>query len=81
MSIAGYDNSITIGEMFAYLDDLHSKNGRMNMFAAEGPLANQFYLLRSESREVLSAWMRTYDPEATPEDRASEALEMSEAPK
>ena len=76
MTIAGYDNSVTIGEMFAYLDDLRD-GGSINMFGAGPYLREEFGLSRAESHEVLAAWQTTFDPSIKPEDRAATALEAA----
>ena len=49
-------------EYFAYLDDLRER-GETNMFGAVPYLMAEFDLNRGESREVLSAWMKTFREE------------------
>ena len=50
-------------EYFAYLDDLRER-GEANMFGAVPYLMAEFDLSRGESREVLSAWMKTFRSES-----------------
>ena len=55
-------------EHFRYLDDLR-ESGETNMFGARPYLAEEFGLDKTFSGAVLSAWMDTFDPGLTPEQR------------
>jgi hypothetical protein len=47
-------------EMFDYLNDLR-ESGAVNMLGARPYLAEQFELSKSESRNVLSKWMKNFN--------------------
>jgi hypothetical protein len=57
---------------FAFLDDLRD-SGVTNMFGARPYLMNEQGLDKETAGKVLSAWMKTYDGDKTPEQRAAEA--------
>jgi hypothetical protein len=60
-------------EYFAYLDDLRD-SGATNMYAASSYLVSEYdHLTSREAQSVLTMWMRTFDPEKSPAERAEEA--------
>lgn len=58
-----------MADYFEYLDDLRH-SGRTNMYGARPYLTRDMGLDEKEARDVLVAWMKTFDPDKTPEERA-----------
>lgn len=56
-------------EVFFYLDGLR-ETGATNMFAAAHYIEEEFNIDRKEADDALFAWMRTFDPDVSPLDRA-----------
>jgi hypothetical protein len=56
-------------EAFEYLDNLR-ESGAVNMFGAASYVAQELGHDKATSRELLSMWMKSFDPEVTAEDRA-----------
>ena len=56
-------------EYFEYLDDLR-ESGDTNMYGAGPYLQREFDLERREAREIVLAWMRSFDERHPPEDVA-----------
>lgn len=61
---------LQLAEYFDFLDDLRV-SGETNMFGARPYLMREYTLAGNEAAAVLSAWMKTFDGEASPEDRAA----------
>lgn len=59
-----------MAEFFEYLDELR-ESGETNMFGARPYLADEFDLGKNDSAAILSAWMKSFDPEKTPLERAT----------
>jgi hypothetical protein len=60
-------------DYFRYLDALR-ESGVANMYGASRYLEDEFPELKGKAaRDVLSNWMKTFDPDLTPEQRASPA--------
>ena len=69
-----------VSEYFRYLDELRD-SGLTNMFGAAPHLMNAFpFSDIREARQILSAWMDTFDPEKSIEVRASAAIAKATAP-
>ncbi len=66
-----------VATYFAYLDNLRA-SGDINMFGAGLFLRREFLLEREGASAVLSAWMSTFDEDASPEARAEAALALEE---
>ena len=47
-------------EYFEFLDDLR-ESGEINMFGAAKVLQETFGLVKYESRDIVSAWMETFN--------------------
>jgi hypothetical protein len=61
-------------EYFQYLDEL--RNSETNMYGAASYLVSDFdHLNGAEARSVLGLWMKTFDGDKSPADRAEEALQ------
>ena len=58
---------------FEYLDELRD-SGVTNMYGAGPYLRREFSLNEGESMKVLLSWIDTFDPDANPVQRATEAL-------
>jgi hypothetical protein len=65
-----------VAEYFRYLDTLRD-SGVTNMFGAEPYLREAFELDKPTARKFLTAWMKTFDDESHPEDRAKKYLETA----
>ena len=55
-------------DFFYYLDDLR-ESGVTNMYGAGEYLIDEFDMDEKYARKVLIKWMKTYDPNKTPEER------------
>ena len=73
MPITGFTRD-ELAEFFDYLDDLRS-SGVTNMFGAGSYLADEFEMETDEARSVLSAWMKSFERDKLPSERAREVLE------
>lgn len=63
-----------VAEYFRYLDDLRESR-ITNMFGATPHLMANFpFGDKAEARQILSAWMDTFNPEQTIEQRAERAI-------
>lgn len=64
-----------LGGYFEFLDDLRA-SGAVNMFGATPVLRRKHRgeLKEDEARAVMSAWMKTFKRDKSPEERAKEAL-------
>jgi len=62
-----------LSRYFRFLDDLRG-SGETNMFGAGPFIQSEFGLTRSDAREVVMEWMRTFDPDVTPAIRAKGAI-------
>lgn len=64
-------------DYFTFLDGLR-ESGKTNMYGARPYLVREFSELAAdrgaEGGKVLSAWMRTFDPDVAAADRAKTAL-------
>jgi hypothetical protein len=58
-----------VADAFAFLDTLR-EFGAINMFGAAPHLEVELGHDKATSRELLSMWMESFDPEVTAEDRA-----------
>jgi hypothetical protein len=58
-----------VADAFAFLDTLRQFGG-VNMFGAAPYLAEELGYDKATSRELLSMWMNSFDPDVTAEDRA-----------
>jgi hypothetical protein len=56
-------------EAFEFLDDLR-ESGETNMFGASSYVMGQLGHDRTTARNLVSAWMKSYDGETSAEDRA-----------
>jgi hypothetical protein len=65
-----------LAEAFEYLDELRD-SGATNMFGAAPYLMGDFDFERPVAVAVVSAWMKTFDGDASPEDRAAKARGQS----
>ena len=52
----------TDNKYWIYLEDLR-RSGVVNMYGAAPYLMDEFGLSKSEAREILSDWMRNYNPD------------------
>lgn len=62
-----------LAEFYAYLDELR-ESGETNMYGARPYLTEKFDLGRRDAAVVLTGWMKTFDPDKTPEQRAENGL-------
>jgi hypothetical protein len=58
---------------FDYLDRLR-RSGITNMYGAAPYLERELYMELRRARDALKLWMKTFDPDKAPEDRAATAL-------
>jgi hypothetical protein len=56
-------------EAFEFLDELR-ESGQTNMFGASANVMNELGHDRTTARNLVSAWMKSYDGETSVEDRA-----------
>lgn len=63
----------SLAEAFEYLDGLR-ESGATNMFGAAPYLERDLDLRVDEARSALSAWMKTFDGEKSPDERAAAAM-------
>jgi hypothetical protein len=56
-------------EAFEFLDELR-ESGQTNMFGASAYVMDELGHDRITARNLVSAWMQSYDGVSTPEDRA-----------
>lgn len=64
-------------ECFAYLDDLRESG--VNMFGAAPYVKRACKLKDPQAKEAVVLWMRTFDPDKSPADRAAVALSNPKA--
>jgi aryl-alcohol dehydrogenase-like predicted oxidoreductase len=57
-------------EAFEYLDDLR-ESGAVNMFGASSYVAEDLGHDKRTARDLVSAWMKSYDGKTSAEDRAA----------
>lgn len=62
-------NEPSMARYFAYLDALRD-SGATNMFGAGVYLMKDFGVDRKEASRVVGLWMKTFDPDKSPEERA-----------
>lgn len=55
---------------FTYLDNLR-ESGATNMYASGLCLERAFKLDRDKASEIVGQWMKTFDPNKTPAERAA----------
>ena len=65
-----------LAEAFEYLDGLR-ECGATNMFGAGAYLQEDYGMDRRVAGAVLSAWMKSFDPDLSADVRASLALEQA----
>lgn len=65
-----------LAEAFDYLDGLRV-SGVTNMYGARPYVAGEMGYDGETAGKVLSAWMETFDPDVSPEDRAAKARSES----
>ncbi len=58
-----------VADAFAFLDTLR-EFGEVNMFGAAPYLAEELGYDKRTARDLVSMWMKSFDPEVTAEDRA-----------
>ena len=58
-----------VADAFAFLDTLR-EFGQVNMFGAATYVAEDLGHDRKTARDLVSMWMKSFDPEVTAEDRA-----------
>ena len=58
-----------VADAFAFLDTLR-EFGEVNMFGAATYVAEDLGHDRKTARDLVSMWMKSFDPEVTAEDRA-----------
>ena len=58
-----------VADAFAFLDTLR-QFGAVNMFGAATYVAEDLGHDRKTARDLVSMWMKSFDPEVTAEDRA-----------
>ena len=56
-------------EAFEFLDELR-ESGQVNMFGATSYVVNELGHDKATARNLVTAWMKSYDGVSTPEDRA-----------
>lgn len=60
-----------LARAFEYLDQMRA-DGDVNMAGARPYLAEEFSLDRATSAKILGDWMKSFDPEKSPAERAAE---------
>lgn len=63
-------------EYFVFLDVLR-ESGVTNMYGASPYVQEEFSVNRDKAAKILSAWMKTFDHDKSPSERAAAALNTS----
>lgn len=60
-------------KFFEFLDELR-ESGETNMYGAGSYLQNEYWISRKAASEILATWMKTFDRDAAPSERAAKFL-------